>query len=268
MYSGTTLHTKSGRVAATHQRIDRLARRNLRRMSVEDSAFPLSRDILHFEGKNGPDGLKRKSPGQDEPWHFIDPADPNDRRLIDDVVAHHANLVAALKADDYIRASFEAAWLAHAVVDGLTPAHHYPLEDKIEQLWGHPKEGRDTLLTKVMIRKGNYRQSLSSNWEYWGAKGVFATHILFEWGVVSSMTTHRFTDTIPSQKLIEQAWRDGYQSVFEQAIHRIYDLNMYEEFWKRGWTSRLATHTRRVLLPVIIEQVTLAWYDALKRSQL
>lgn len=267
MYSGTTLHTKSGRLGGTHQRIDRLARRNLRQMEVDDANFPSARDILHFEGKNGPDGLKRKSPGKDEPWHFIDPADPNDRQLITDVMEHKANLTVALHGQDNYRAAFEAAWLAHAVVDGLTPAHHYPLEEKIEELWGHPKEGRDTMLSKIMIRNGNYRESLSGNWEYWGAKGIFATHILFEWGVVSSMSTHRFVDTVPSNELVARLEHEGFEAIFEQAIHRVYDLNFYEEFWKRGWTSRLATHTRRTLIPIVIEQVTLAWYDALRESR-
>lgn len=267
MYSGTTLHTKSGRIGATHQRIDRLARRNLRRLGVSDIDFPAAKDILHFEGKHGPDGIKRKSPGQDEPWHFIDPSNPSDRRLIVDVLDHQANLVAALVKQDMIRASFEAAWLAHAIVDGLTPAHHYPLEEKIEELWGHPKEGRDTLLSKIMVPSGNYRDLFNNNWEYWGAKGVFATHFLFEWGVVSSMSTHRFVDTVPDTEALARLDAEGYESLFDQAIHRVYDLDMYQEFWKRGWSSRLANHTRRTLIPIIIEQVTLAWYDAILRSK-
>lgn len=267
MYSGTTLHTKSGRIGATHQRIDRLARRNLRRLGVSEDEFPSSKEILHFEGKHGPDGIKRKSPGKDEPWHFIDPSNPDDRRLIKDVMEHHANLIAALRVRDMTRAAFEAAWLSHAIVDGLTPAHHYPLEEKIEELWGHPKEGRDTLLSKVMIRNGNYRDLLNNNWEYWGAKGVFATHILFEWGVVTSMSTHRFNDTVPSEQTLHSLNDDGFEVLFEQAVHKIYDLDMYQEFWKRGWTSRLATHTRRTLAPVIIEQVTLAWHDCISRAK-
>ena len=31
-------------------------------------------------------------------------------------------------------AAFEAAWLAHAVTDGFTPAHHEPLEEQLEGL--------------------------------------------------------------------------------------------------------------------------------------
>ncbi len=75
MYAGTTLRTKSGRLGGTHQQIDRLARKRLAEIAP-NYWFPDIKQILHFEGKNGPDGIKRKSPGVDEPWHFIDPHNP------------------------------------------------------------------------------------------------------------------------------------------------------------------------------------------------
>jgi hypothetical protein len=106
---------------------------------------------LHFEGKNGPDGIKRKSPAKDEPWHYYDPLNPNDTTLLQMIEGHSDNLVKALRRQNNEKAAFEAAWLAHAVVDGLTPAHHYPLEEKIEELWGYPKELRQTIREKKTI---------------------------------------------------------------------------------------------------------------------
>ena len=67
MYSGTTLRTKSGRMMGVHQRIDRVARRHIEEFLPHNINFPSSRQILHFEGLNGPDGIKRKSPACDEP---------------------------------------------------------------------------------------------------------------------------------------------------------------------------------------------------------
>src|SRR5690606_10212914 len=134
MYSGTTLRNKSGRVMGVHQRIDRLARRGLMTLLPKRSYFPTAREILHFEGLNGPDGIKRKSPGQDEPWHYLDPADLEDNGLRTMIADHMYNLTVALTNDNRQRAAFEAAWLAHAITDGLTPAHHYPLEEKLEEL--------------------------------------------------------------------------------------------------------------------------------------
>src|SRR5687767_13951007 len=135
MYAGTTLRNKSGRLIGAHQKIDRVARRALGTLD-SDNNFPEIKQILDFEGKNGPDGIKRKSPAQDEPWHFYNPEDPADDLLPQMIERHSKNLTAALRKNSAERASFEAAWLAHAIVDGLTPAHHYPFEDKLVELRG------------------------------------------------------------------------------------------------------------------------------------
>src|SRR5690242_1301911 len=144
MYSGTTFRTKSGRVMGVHQKIDRVAYRHIKHLAAAQPAFPTVLQILHFEGLNGPDGIKRKSPAQDEPWHYINPDDPADRTLVDMINDHIYNMSVALRVGERERAAFEAAWMAHAIVDGLTPAHHYPLEKKLEELRG---EGIETRIT-------------------------------------------------------------------------------------------------------------------------
>ena len=178
------------------------------------AGFPGIREILHFEGDNGPDGIKRKSPSQDEPWHYIDPSRSDDRALIKMILDHHHNLVEALRSHNQARAAFEAAWLAHAIVDGLTPAHHYPLGDKIEELWGKPKEERLTIKDKNLIKGKNKRDTISKNWEYWGAKGVFITHGLFELGIATSVKTTRFLDAAPSGAWYKRAERLPLDEVF------------------------------------------------------
>jgi hypothetical protein len=72
MYSGTTFRRHSGRIVGVHQKIDRVARRNLNDLIQKSIKFPGIRSILHFEGKNGPDGLKLKHSKSDSPWNFID----------------------------------------------------------------------------------------------------------------------------------------------------------------------------------------------------
>src|SRR5687767_1959302 len=122
MYSGSTLTKYSGRVMGAHQKIDRVARRHLGKIVRDNRVFPASRTILQFEGKNGPDGIKRKSPARDEPWHYYDPFNETDTQLTDLIQEHYDKLVAELKVHNRERVAFEAAWLAHALVDGLTPA--------------------------------------------------------------------------------------------------------------------------------------------------
>ena len=97
MYSGTTFHHKSGNILGVHQKINKAAYRLA--MDYGQDFFPGIKIIQHFEGKNGPDGIKRKNPGADEPWHFIDPSDPyTDDNLLQQVKHHEASLSKALES--------------------------------------------------------------------------------------------------------------------------------------------------------------------------
>lgn len=266
MYSGTTLNQKSGNVLGVHQRIDRVARRQLK-PHLGTSFFPHIKNILHFEGKNGPDGIKRKMPSQDELWHFIDPNDSSDKLLLNVIYDHHVNLVAALKNKDEQRAAFEAAWLAHAVVDGLTPAHHYPLEDKLEELRGESLQTRTTITKKIVLPGSTPRQRLRNNWEFWGAKGVMTSHYLFEFGVSGAMTpTGNITASLDSDT-ISALKTEGFEAVFKHNLKAIHSLDMYETFCRTGWTAKLAGQTRRKLIPMLIQTVMLAWLNAVYAAQ-
>jgi hypothetical protein len=268
MYSGTTLRRKSGRLIGAHQKLDRVARRALETVAPE-SNFPRIREILHFEGKNGPDGIKSKSPAQDEPWHYYDPADPKDSRLIQMLERHSKNLTAALKKGAKEKAAFEAAWMAHALVDGLTPAHHFPLEEKLEELRGSGIETRTTIKDKIIVRgKGDTQlEMLAKNWEMWGAKGVMTTHGMYEWGVATAIAPLRILAGYPKSKDYRRVMKVGIVEIFKQTAKEIYDLNMYERFIKKGWTRRLARETREFLAPTLVKVVTLAWYEALMHAQ-
>lgn len=262
MYAGTTFRKDSGRIVGVHQKIDRVARRHLAKHITQSVPFPHISNILHFEGKNGPDGIKRKSPSKDEPWHYIDPTKPNDRALIEMIHDHLYNLTESLVHDNYERASFEAAWVAHAIVDGLTPAHHYPLSDKIEQLWGKAHHERTTIMDKNIIKGINRRDTFSKNWEYWGSGGVFTAHVAFEMGVASTIAPYSFTESNPNGNDIIRLRQEGFEALFIESVHKIFAMKMYDEFALKGWTRQLANKTKKILVPEIIKIVTLAWYDA------
>lgn len=259
MYSGTTFRNKSGRVIGTHQKIDRVARRHLRSVLPKGTWFPTAKDILHFEGKNGPDGIKSKSPGVDEPWHFIDPEHQGDHQLFDLINDHIHNLSVALNDKNQERAAFEAAWLAHAIVDGLTPAHHYPYEEKLEEIRGEGMETRVRRRDKVLMPGKNRRHKLKNNWEFWGSKGLMTTHLGFEFGVATSIAALRFDDlTLDMDALKDKEFVD----IYKNALRDINSLGMYEEFHRRGWTRKLARQTKNELAPLIISAVVLGWYTA------
>ena len=209
MYSGTTFHHRSGNVIGAHQRIDRVAKRHLIHHIGHSTFFPSIKTILHFEGKNGPDGIKSKSPSIDEPWHFINPDAGLDDPLVTVITDHMYNLAAAIKAKDEVRAGFEAAWLSHAIVDGLTPAHHYPLAEKIEELWGKSHGERSSTKDKIVITGHNRRDTISKNWQYWGMGGIFSAHIGYEWGVATALSLGNFKNIGITAKDLQRIETEG-----------------------------------------------------------
>jgi hypothetical protein len=268
MYSGTTIKRMQRFDAwfGAHQKIDRVAREHLE-MIYPDSNFPGRKRIVTFEGLDGPDGIKRKTPAQDEPWHYYDPKDPTDTQIIGIISTHLKELTKALKADNQPRAAFEAAWLAHAIVDGLTPAHHYPYEEELIKLRGGA--GIDTRTTpkdKLLMPGDTLPKQLNNNWKMWGEKGLLATHFAFEWGVAVMILPLRIGRAYPSDE--EKAWviKHGVEALFMARAKEISYMQCYEQFYKSGWTPRLAKQVRRELIPGIVNVVTLAWYAAAEKA--
>lgn len=253
---------RSGRLLGTHQKIDKMARQVLEKHLPKGTYFPSYKEIERFEGTNGPDGLKNKSPGVDEPMHFIIPGH-DDGKLFAMLQNHQYNLRQALKKGDHIRASFEAAWLAHAVTDGLTPAHHFPLEEVASELmtekeyvkvFGHQVKG--------IMHGRNLAETLRHNWLYWGGNGYMSKHIAFEFGIVIT------TAALPERTLLPVLGKDDFIHIslrreFYRSLDIIAQLDMYTRFRKQGWTADLALETKEILLPEIIRAVALAWASAL-----
>lgn len=262
MYSGTTMRPLTGRVIGAHQKINRLSRISLDKLIVA-GRFPTSKQIMHFEGVNGPDAIKRKSPAKDEPWHYYSPFDEADTQLLDIMSRHYDDLVVALKAKDEVRAAFEAAWLAHAIVDGLTPAHHYPYEEKLAELrGGKGLETRDSLKNKLIMPGENRREMLLNNWKMWGPRGLIKLHGTFEWGValVLAPLSQKHIALKPTD--VAELQEYGMLGLFRRKAKEIHVLRLYEQYQKRGWTPSLAGEIRKKLAPVIVSMVILAWYAA------
>lgn len=263
MYSGTTLTRFSGRVLGTHQKFDRVARGHLEKLLADDSLFPKSTRILHFEGKKGPDAIKRKSPAKNEPWHYFSPFDNNDSQITELISTHYDRLVLELKNKNEERSAFEAAWLAHALVDGLTPAHHYPYEEKIEELWGGSKEERTTIGKKWFPPADTKRQRAAKTWKYLGPRGIMNAHALYEMGVATIAAPLGLSDAMPTKDELVDAREIGPLETFRHAAREIAVLDMYTRYQKRGWTTKLIYDTRHKLCPTIVKTVTIVWYLAL-----
>jgi hypothetical protein len=230
--------------------------------------FPELKDILHFEGKNGPDGIKRKSPAVDEPWHFYDPFDEDDTELLETIRGHYDELVKQLKKGTPERAAFDAAWLAHAVVDGLTPAHHFPYEEKLTELRGVDAKNRDSVKSKILISGETKSESMKKNWAMWGVGGLMSMHAMFEGGVAVILAPLSMKTAKPSDGDLQLIIDIGYEEYFKRAAREIALLDMYDRFHEKGWSTKLVRDVRNELGPTIIKAVCIVWFSAMRDAGL
>lgn len=267
MYSTTTLAKDpklSGKIMGTHQLLDQAARQTLGQYLPAGRYFPSSKEIIYFEGVRGPDGLKRKSPEQDDLSHMYD--EPDGGQLLTQILDHYHNLVLALRDCNHVRAAFEAAWLAHMLVDGLTPAHHFPLDNAKEELmsnkefvkvFGEPIKG--------VMRGRTPLETMRNNWLYWGAGGYMSKHIAYEYGVALIVAVLPHKTLRPPIAAVDLQNLDVRQ-IFADALGAIKPKEVYNQFRQDGWTTELAFATKDVLAPQMVRAIVRCWYAAMTEA--
>lgn len=240
MYSGFITPKRTVKRLGIHQRLDKAAYQMVSSF-FEPGTFPSIREILHFEGFNGPDGIKVKSLGHDDPSHMYDPI--TDKGHVPELIhRHYRALVSSLARQDMVRASFEASWLAHFVADGLTPAHHFPYDELKEELFG----------------KDSAYGFLKRNWHWFGWKGVISTHMNFEMGIAVALLVFPIKAKIDIIKLAH-AKQIGALGLFKQEAKVICDLGLYDRFYKFGWTARLVQEIKNKLAPNTAQLIGMIW---------
>jgi hypothetical protein len=256
MYSGFVTPRRTVAAVGVHQRFDRAAYR-LAAPYFATGSFPPIHQIMHFEGINGPDGLKIKSPGRDEPGHLYNPTtDSGDIPGL--IQLHYTNLVAALRQLDMVRAAFEAAWLAHYICDGLTPAHHFPLDERVAEQVSDTKSPRQRYKQPFMVRGETAGQSLKRSWALWGSRGLLSVHASFELGIATALLGHRIKVTLNHRKLAT-ARQDGAVEFFKAEAREVAGLDLYTAFYQHGWTSKLGSTLRQRLAPQITQAIAIIW---------
>ncbi len=268
MYSGLVLTRYSGRLMGAHQKIDRVARRHLAELLPKNKDFPATRAILEFEGKNGPDGIKRKSPSKNEPWHFLNPLAHENEDFMSIINHHHKRLVSFLKKGDRERAAFEASWLAHAVVDGLTPAHHYPYEDKVRELTGGSNKNRSSISEKLIFKGDTTSKTIFNTFKVYGPKGLLTAHVLFELGFTILIRPLRLPDARPVKADLDEVKKYGAETYFLRRAREIAVLDLFSQYLEHGWTSKLSSKIRHNLAPLMVKTVTVLWYGAAQKAGL
>jgi len=246
-----------------HQKIDKVAYRHLKSLLPEESFFPELKQIIYFDGPNGPDSTKLKRQfNVEQPWHFIRPHDETDTRLIEQIESHYSELVSSLKKEDEVRSAFEAAWLAHAIVDGLTPAHHYPYEEELEQIMGKNIQDRRGLIGRAFVKGETMSQSVARSLKLIGPKGLVTTHALFEGGAYALIAPLKLDNAKPSKKDVEAIKEQGLSNYFKQAVNEVATFNLFERFYETGWTRSISLDVKNELAPRMVKTVCLAWYAA------
>jgi hypothetical protein len=267
MFSGLEFTKYSGRLLGAHQKIDRVARRHTGELLKDDRDFPPIKEILKFEGKNGPDGIKVKSPAKNEPWHFLDPFAEDNSDFLNIIRNHYEQLVLHIKSKNNERAAFEAAWLAHAVVDGLTPPHHYPYEESFKKLrGGEGRETRTSYRDKIIFKGENKRQTIANTFKVYGPRGLLLGHFMFEWGFMLLVKPLRLPDARPSKKDIKEFNEIGLEAYFIRRAREIASLDMFERYLENGWSTSLSNEIRHKLAPLMVRSVTVIWYSASKEA--
>lgn len=252
-----------------HQKLDRVARRHLKRYIPKDSFFPSSVQILHFEGGRGPDNakLKRDIHGE-QPWHFIDPFNPDDTELHELIDTHYDGLVEAIRKKDEVQAAFQAAWLAHTLVDGLTPAHHYPYEEELARLrGGEARHSRKGLTGRLYVKSPTVRESLLMSTKLVGPGGLLTNHATFEAGVYAIIRPLSLNSGRPAAADRAHVLEAGVVEVFKELALEIAELHLYDRYIAGGWTVRLTRQVRKELAPRMVRMITLAWYAAATEAQ-
>lgn len=268
----------SGNFLGVHQKFNSVAYDHLKTVFKDSNLevnFPSLEMILHFEGYNGPDGLKLKCPGHDIS-HFYDPKNPYKTGLLDHLNNHFINLKQALVEGNLERTAWEAAWLAHTIVDGLTPAHHYPYEETQANLRGTSKHQVNNLSDKLLVKtKDNYqnllrlrmKNLLHGNLNLWGSKGLIMTHGLFELGVILIVKPFSFDQALPTRWEQVEFSKSSLEDNFKRFALRIDEAQMYSSFYDNGWTFDLIKRIKTTLAPLSIKLITLAWQQAILQAQ-
>ena len=265
MYSGFISSRRSVDWIGAHQKFNKIAY-NMAVPYINVSRFPEIKTIIHFEGYNGPDGLKTKSAGHNEPGHFYNPAE-NHGSVVDHIENHYDSLIKALELNDRIKAGFEASWLAHSITDGLTPAHHYtPMEGAMKQRSISQKQGASAARNKMLVKGENRRDTIKQSIKLIGGKGMLTSHVHFEMGVAAAVltsTTRGYLD----KSVIREANAIGPITFFKVKAREIDKLSLYEQFLQYGWTLSLARKTRRVMTPIISQCIAVLWVLANEEGQ-
>ena len=266
MFSRTIFADKRTEKIATHQRLVRAARRTTLQYAPQKAKFhlPSSKQINHFEGKNGPDGLAGKHNIGDFPKEMLN---PNEKRpeLLGQIDYHLKTLRRAYRRRDSIRTAFELAWSEHLIVDGLTPAHHHNYHEQNKEVDPRELEEINSLLKRIFTPGDGFTDTFKRNWKKAGPRGFATNHILFEAGIdfiVMPLPASRLSVELDPRD-VRRVKQGKFSQVYMDSVRKVAKLNLFERYEHSGWTNDLVDDVRNILLPECVKMISLGWLSAL-----
>src|SRR5205085_1452470 len=137
----------------------------------------------------------------------------------------------------------------------------------VELSSGRSINSRTSIKQKILMPGETKRRQLRNNWQMWGPKGLFSTHAAFEWGVAVLLAPMKLRRGMPSPDKLAQFEQLSISAWFRHVAQDIARLELYDAFYKTGWTIPLARRVRKQLAPAIVQAVTLVWYGAMQEAQ-
>jgi len=89
---------------------------------------------------------------------------------------------------------------------------------------------------------------------------------LFEIGIATLIAPLGFGEVVPKKTDVKHVMAIGPIELFKRTAREIAILDMYDVYYKKGWTSKLAWQVRHKLGPSIVQTVTLTWYCAIMEA--
>jgi hypothetical protein len=84
--------------------------------------------------------------------------------------------------------------------------------------------------------------------------------------MIMAPMTYRIAE--PNKYELKKVQQIGLIEFFKRTAREVALLNMYDDFYKRGWTPKLAKTVRLELAPKMAKLVTLAWFMAAKEAKI
>ena len=87
-------------------------------------------------------------------------------------------------------------------------------------------------------------------------------HAAFELGFATLIAPLRFNDILPKPNYLSSISKKKLPKWYRSLVSQVDKLNIYEAYYKTGWTRKLSKQVRKELAPTLINAVTAVWYIA------